>query len=413
MSGSTTSLAAYRAALTTPGARLPALASALGRLPIAMAGLATLLYVQRVSGSFAAAGLVSAGMLIGVSCGSVVQGRLIDRVGPTRPLLAAALLQAVAGAALVVAVEHGAALLVLIACAVGVGLTQPALPGASRALWAQLVPAGPRRDAAFSYEAISLEVFFILGPALAALLVTAPWPGTGVVAAIGGMVAGSAWFALTRPVRAQRPVSSGTGASLLGALSVPGLRTVVLASLGFGLVIGTVEVGVPAVTAAAGSAALGGVLLSAWSVASVLAGVLYSLRPWPRSLALRLPVLLLAFAACVAAMALSGPLASLPALVVAMLLAGATITPQVTAQSLGVEAAAPAGTATEAFGWVVTAVTLGLSAGQSAAGIVVEAAGPPVAFLVGGGAGLVVAAVLWWRRSTLSAAPAVAAPVAA
>jgi predicted MFS family arabinose efflux permease len=159
-----------------------------------------------------------------------------------------------------------------------------------------------------------------------------------------------------------------------------------------------VEVGVPAVTAAAGSAALGGVLLSAWSIASVLAGVLYSLRPWPRPLHLRLPVLLLAFALCVGAMAVAGPL---PALVVAMLLAGATITPQVTAHSLGVEATAPKGTATEAFGWVVTAATLGLSSGQSTSGMVVEAFGPHAAFAVGGVAGVVVAGLLWVRRASL------------
>ena len=47
------------------------------------------------------------------------------------------------------------------------------------------MPPGPRRDAAFSYEAISLEVFFILGPALAALLALAPWPGTGTAVALG------------------------------------------------------------------------------------------------------------------------------------------------------------------------------------------------------------------------------------
>jgi len=143
VSRSTSSLADYRAALTAPGALLPALASALARLPMAMIGLATLLYVQRVSGSFATAGLVSAGALIGVSCGSIVQGRVIDRIGPTRPLLVAAALLAAAGAALVGAVEARAPLPVLVAAAVGVGLAQPAMPGASRALWARLVPAGP------------------------------------------------------------------------------------------------------------------------------------------------------------------------------------------------------------------------------------------------------------------------------
>ena len=203
---SSSSLADYRAALTAPGAVLPAVASAVARLPMAMIGLATLLYVQKVTGSFGVAGLVSAGMLIGVSCGSVVQGRIIDRIGPTRPLLIASVALAAAGVTLVVAIESPAPLLTLLACAIVVGLTQPAMPGAAGRLWTRLVPPGPRRDAAFSYEAISLEVFFILGPSLAALLVLLPWPGTGTAVALVLMVTGSAAFALTHAVRTQRPV---------------------------------------------------------------------------------------------------------------------------------------------------------------------------------------------------------------
>lgn len=395
------SVADYRTALTAPGAALPAVASALARLPMTMIGLATLLYVQRVSGSFAVAGLVSAGLLIGVSCGSVAQGRAMDRMGPARPLLVAALAHAAAGVTLVVAIESRSSVAVLVVCAVVVGLTQPALPGASRAVWTRLVPPGRVRAAAFSYEAISLEVFFILGPSLAALLVTTAWPGTGLAVAVALMVAGSVAFALTNAVRTHRPAPQRR-AGLAGALAAPGLRTVVLASLGFGLVIGTVEVGVPAVTAAAGSAALGGVLLSAWSVTSVLAGVAYTMWPWPHPPHLRLPVLMLVFAVCVGGMGVAGPL---PVLVVAMLLAGATITPQVTAHSLGVEATASQGMATEAFGWVVTAATLGLSSGQSAAGAAVQAFGPHAAFVVGAVGGVAVAALLWVRRSSLRIAP--------
>lgn len=402
MSSSSAALADYRAALTSPGALVPALASALARLPIAMTTLAVLLYTQRATGSYAVAALVSAGALAGESLGAVGQGRLMDRVGPTRPLLLAAALYAVAGGALVVAIETGAPLAALVGVAALSGLVRPAMPGASRALWARLVPPGPKRDAAYGYEAISLEVFFILGPALAAFLVTAPWPGTGLAAALTGMVVGTSIFALSRPVRAQQPSAAGPSVGVLGALARPGMRTVALASLGFGLVIGSVEVGVPAVATAVGSATLGGVLLSAWSVTSVLAGILYSLAPWPRPLHLRLPFLLAAFAVCVAAMALIGPLGSLPVLVVAMLAAGALITPQVTAHSLGVELAAPAGTSTEGFGWIVTAAVLGISTGQVLAGVAVDAAGPPSAFLVGGAAGVAVAAVLWLRRGTLA-----------
>ncbi|MEN3303219.1 MAG: hypothetical protein V7633_5277, partial [Pseudonocardia sp.] len=99
MSSSSSGSGAYRAALTVPGAGAPALFSARGRLPVAMYALATLLYVQGVTGSFATAGLVSAGSLVGVALGSVVQGRWVDRLGPTRPLLAVALLFALAVAA--------------------------------------------------------------------------------------------------------------------------------------------------------------------------------------------------------------------------------------------------------------------------------------------------------------------------
>jgi MFS family permease len=403
MSGSSTSLADYRAALRAPGALAPVLTSALGRLPIAMFGLALLLYVQRMTGSFGIGGLVNAAALTGVSIGSVLQGRLIDRVGPTRPLLVLTAVFAVAMSALVAVVQTVQPVPLLMLLALVTGLTQPALPATSRALWAELTPPGPRRDAGYSYEAISLEVFFIIGPAFAALLILTPWPGTGLVVAAVAMVLGAVGFAVTRPVRALHTTGTRSTRGMLGVLARPAMLTVALASLGFGMVIGAVEVGVPAVTAATGSPALGGLLISAWSVTSVLAGVLYSLRPWPRPLHLRMPVLLGAFGVLVAAMTLTGADGSLITLTVIMLAAGALITPQVTAHSLAVNIATPPGTATEAFGWVITAATLGLALGQSAAGLAVEAAGPHAGFLAGGLGGVVLAGVLWLRRRTLLA----------
>jgi len=401
--GESASLSAYRAALTAPGAAAPACFSAVGRLPVAMYALATLLYVQGATGSFASAGLVSAGSLVGVAVGSVVQGRLVDRLGPTRPLLAVAVLFAGAAAALIAAVERGAPLVLVVGAAAVAGAVQPALPGSSRALWSRLVPPGPLRSVAYNYEAISMEVFFILGPALAALLAAAPWPGLGLVVAATATVVGTTGFALTAAVRATRPTVRAGSRGLVGVLARPGVLTVALAGLGFGLVVGGVEVGVPAVAAEAGSRILGGILISAWSVVSVLAGLLYALRPWPRPLHLRLPVLVGIFGLLVAAMAAAG--SSLVGLTIVMLLAGTVITPQVTAQSLALEVATPAGMATEAFGWVITAITLGVAAGQSVTGWLVERSGPSAAFLAGGLAGVLLALILWVRRNTLAPAP--------
>lgn len=391
-------LSDYRTALTTPGMRGPVVASLLARLPIAMVGLSMLLYVKLETGSFAAAGLVSAASLIGVAVGSIVQGRLMDRYGPTRPLLGAVSSFTVFVALAVLAVESRAPLALLVPVAFAVGLSEPMVGSASRALWAHMVPAGSVRHAGYAYEAISMEVFFILGPGLAGLLVTAPWSGTGVVLGAASMVVGALWFALNPTVRGVQP--EPTRRSLLGALASPGMRTVALAALGFGVTIGFIEVAVPAAAEEAGHFGLGGLLLSLWSVSSVLFGVLYAMKPFPKAMHLRLPVLLGGFA--LLSLLLAVP-TSLIGLGLALLVVGTLITPQATTHSAAIEQVAPAGTATEAFGWVVTAVTVGLAVGQFLSGQLVETRGTGAAFVAAAAAGLAIAALVWAFRRTVAA----------
>ncbi len=398
-------LADYRRALTAPGARGPVLFSLLGRMPIAMIGLAMLLYVRTSTGSFAIAGLVSAAVLVGVAAGSVVQGRVIDRFGPTRPLLVVTAMFAASVAAAVLGVELRLPTGVLMGMGFLTGFTEPAIGAASRSTWSRLVPAGPVRQAALAYESISMEVFFILGPALAGMLLYAPWGGTGIVVGATAMVIGGVGFAGTRTVRAWGPAPAATVHPRgLGALGTPGMRTLALAALGFGMVIGFVEVGVPAVTAAAGAPALSGVMLGLWSVSSVIFGVAYSTRPWPRPMHVRLPVLLATFAVLVPLLAVP---ATLWGLALALLVVGTMITPQATAHSATIDTAAPAGTHTEAFGWVITAVTLGLAAGQSVSGQLVEHVSIDAAFYSAAVAGVGMAVLVWTRRHTLMPAYAV------
>ena len=389
----------YRAALTTPGAAIPVAMGLLGRIPVAMVGLAMLLYVQRETGSFATAGLVAAGALVGVGIGAVVQGRVMDRLGATMPLLVTSALFAVTTTCGVLAVESHQPTPVLIALAAAMGLTEPVVASVSRALWTHLLPSGSVRHAGYAYEAISMEVCFVLGPALAGLLAAAPWAGTGVVAAGACMVVGGVGFALAPAIRRMRPAPERSGGRLLGALASPGMRTVALAALGFGVVVGFVEVAVPASATNAGHPALGGVLLALWSAASVAFGLAYSARPWPVPLSQRLPVLLAVFSALVAILAVP---TSLVWLSVALVVAGVWITPQATAHSAAIEVVAPRGTVTEAFGWVITSVTFGLAAGQSLAGQLIEHVGGWSTFLAASGAGLLFAALVWQRRNTIA-----------
>ncbi|WP_425564778.1 MFS transporter [Saccharopolyspora halophila] len=394
-------LADYRRALNTPGARVPVLASLLGRWPIAMFAMALLLYVQRVSSSFAIAGMISAGALTGVAVGAVVQGRIMDRIGPSLPLYVTSLLFVAAVTTAITAIELDAPGSILVGLAFLLGVTQPNVESASRALWQHLLPPGRLRQAAVSYEAISLEVFFILGPGVAALLVAAPWPGTGMLVATSCTVLGSVWFATTRAARTQRPEPAKPGGSLLGAIAAPGMRTVALAAMGFGVLIGYIEVAIPAAAVEAGQPTMGGVLISLMSVTSVLVGIIYGVHPWPRPMHLRLPALLIGFAGLIAVLAIPD---SLWGLCVALLVAGCLITPQSTAHSVAIEITAPRGSAAEAFAWVVTSVTLGAAFGHSTSGQLIELSDPGTAFLAAGALGGLFTLIVWLRRATLQPA---------
>ncbi len=75
------------------------------------------------------------------------------------------------------------------------------------------------------------------------------------------------------------------------------------------------------------------------------------------------------------------------ALAAVLFLAGAAIAPTYAAVFALVERAAPAGTVTEAFAWLATAVAVGSAAGAATAGAIAEHAGPAAVFAFAGAAG--------------------------
>jgi hypothetical protein len=181
------------------------------------------------------------------------------------------------------------------------------------------------------------------------------------------------------------------------------LRTLVFASLPVGFALGSLEVALPAFAEAEGSAALAGVLLAVWSIGSGIAGLTWGVNAGRFSLldahvrfAWLLPV-------AIAPLALaSSPLA----MAVLALLAGLPIAPLIASRNQLVDRVAPAGTATEAFTWPLTALVGGVSLGAAAAGAVVEASSWTTAVLVAIAVATVGALVVGTRRGTLAQAPA-------
>ena len=106
-------LRAYRSALSLPGTFRFSSTGFLARLPIAMVGLGIVLLVSETTGSYAAAGALSAAFQLPAALGAVVTSRWTDRLGQSRTLPWLGGLSASFLVAFVVSVQLGAPVLVV------------------------------------------------------------------------------------------------------------------------------------------------------------------------------------------------------------------------------------------------------------------------------------------------------------
>jgi len=359
--------AAYRDLLQIRRARLPLVASIVGRLPIALSGLAAIFLVQAETGSFASAGIVEACYTVGAAIGLPAQGRLVDRIGQTRVLIPSSLLSAAALAGFVIAARDGASLAVLGALNVAAGLTVPPLSQCMRGLWRTLVDDEHSLQTAYALDAVVIELAFIMGPLLAAVVAASVSPSAAVILGLVLSLSGGLAFAASEASRAWR--SHGGPRHWAGPLRAPGIWVLLGASLGFGIANGALVLALTAFGHQHGATEIVGPFISIQAVASMLGGIWYGARRWssppenryPRlNLVLALGFLPLLFAA------------SLPAMGALMLLAGLAIAPATAVEYVLIDRLAPPGTSTEAFGWVITATVLGSGIGSALGGAVVN-----------------------------------------
>ena len=175
------SLQRYATLFRTPDLRATLLASMVGRVPIGVAGLAILLFVQSKSGSFAQAGAVSALYVFGLAVLAPFIGRLIDRLGPRPMLLAGAVVYPAALFALVLLVSYAAAWWWIAASALLAGAMLPPITICMRALFPRLLADPGLLQTAYSVDSALVETIFILGPTLIAAFVALGYPGGAVL----------------------------------------------------------------------------------------------------------------------------------------------------------------------------------------------------------------------------------------
>jgi MFS family permease len=390
----------YARILRTPGVAVIVFATLIGRMPIGISGLAILLFVRDVTGSFASAGLCAGALALGSAIGAPLQGRLIDRRG-VRMLLPLAALHAVGLLGVLAAGEASAATASLAAASLVAGAATPPVSSVLRSHWPYLLAERPELiPGAYALDSVMIELIFVTGPLVTtvvvatvgaqyALIVSATCAIAGVLLMLGGL----------RGRPGPSPTAEGGRALGLGALAAPGLRTLVLASLPVGFTLGTIEVVLPAFSAQEGSAELAGVLLAVWSGASGLAGLAWgafgSRRPLIEAHLLLAWLLPLA----IAPLLLAGSPLTMAALAV---FAGLPIAPLIASRNQLVGQVAPAGTSTEAFTWPLTALVAGVALGAATAGAVIEASSWAGGVVVAMAVGFVGAAVVATRRGTLA-----------
>lgn len=388
-------LTRYRQVLAVPGVRPLTLLAVAARIPhAATAVVLTVHVVARLGRGYGAAGLVVAAWTIGMAFGAPWRGRAVDRLGLRTALLPSLLAEVVVWSAapwlpfwaLVGAVMVGGALGLPVFTVIRLALSL-------------LVPADQRRTA-FALDSMSVELSFMIAPALGVLVATqvsttVALIGLGVTAAAAGV----GLVLLDPPTRAasdaQQDAARTTAPAITPAApadeadpaAVPAGRvripvTVALAAaLGAAaaatIVLAGADVSIIAALRSTGQLGWTGFVAAVWAFGSLVGGFVYG------ALARSLPPswLLLGLAALTAPVGIvSGP----AALAVAMALAGFFCAPVITATAEVVTALVPEQVRGEAMGWHGSALTVGTAVGAPLAGFAIDQIGPWAGFAVVG-----------------------------
>jgi MFS family permease len=383
------SLSRYAAILGKPELKAAIAASIIGRIPIGMGGLAIMLAVQEVSGSFGLAGGVTACYIAGLALLSPLLGRRIDRAGPRGTLFVCAVTYPVALCLLVASLRYGLPLPVTLAVAFVAGACYPPITVCMRAFLKQRLTDESLLSAAYSLESLLIESIFIVGPMLVAFFVALLSAQAAVLFAAACSLVGTLMFVNSSALRHWR-IEPRTPASLFGPLAEPGFPALLLTVICYASAFGLVEIGITGYAAELHRPALAGVLLALMSVGSAAGAVVYGGRTWRAPLRRQFATMLFLMGAGIALLA-----AINDAWLFAFLsiFAGIVMAPALIIQSMLVAKIASPQHSTEAFTWSSSGLLTGVSSGIAIGGWILESAPAAAVFIASGFAAMLAAAL--------------------
>jgi MFS family permease len=398
--------APYRTVLRLPGMRTFMLIALVARIPGTMTGtvLTLSVVIDRHQG-YGTAGLLSAAYTIGMTIGSPLLGRMVDRRGP-RPVMVITGLAALAYWTCAPALPLDALLPVSLVA----GALQVPIMALVRQSLAAKVPEESRRQA-FSLDSMAVEFSFMIGPALAVLLITQLGDATSTLRIVGVSVAAAAAVMYTYNPRVTTKVSvaggvdgmesgggvAGSVAGLGGGAAAgqekpnwlaPGFLLILAIGLATCLVLGGSDVSIVATLRSHGQTEWAGAVIATWCGASMVGGFAHGARAKPLSM---LTLMFVLGAATIPA----GLAHAWWLLALALIPAGLACAPTLSAAVNAVSSAVPESARGQAIGLSSGAFTLGNAMGAPLAGFVIDHSSPAFGFAAVGavGAGAAVLAV--------------------
>ncbi|MBB3085241.1 MFS transporter [Geodermatophilus sabuli] len=367
----------YLQVLRTPHALPMVLAAFVGRLPLSMVGLGSVLLIASETGSYGLGGVVAATGAVTTAISGPLIGRWADTHGQRRTLLPVVAIFVVAGCVFLPAVKQDWPLWTVFVSAGVAGACIPPVSSMIRVRWTHLLRGTHRLPTALAMESVLDEFVFIVGPVLVTFLSTTGHSTSGVVTAFTLAVVGSLLFAAQG--QTEPPPHGHAARSGPTAIRSAGIRVLFVVGAAVGAILGTLEIALVAFADEVDAMSLSGVLIAALAVGSMASGIGWGTVHWKQPLRLRLAVALVLLTVL-----------SLPLLVIRdiwlmipfVVVAGVAVSPSLISSFTLAELLVPRSATTEAFTWIGTALALGVAVGTSISGKVVDTVGANAAFLV-------------------------------
>ncbi|MCX4813018.1 MFS transporter [Streptomyces sp. NBC_01239] len=356
----------YGQLLRTRGAWTFLLPGFAARQPFAMLTISIVLLVQHTTGSYGAAGAAAAVTGVSMALFAPYSGRLADRYGQRTVLLPGVLVHTLSGLTFTALALGHAPLWALFVAAVPTGASVPQIGPMVRARWAVKLQDSPLLSTAAAFESVTDELTFVFGPLLATALCTAVNPAAGLLTEASLTLIGGLLFAAQKSTQPTVAVAAGHArVEHVSALSIPGVRVLIVTFLGIGSVFGGMQVSLAAFTESIGEPGLNGVLYGTFAAGNMLSGIVCGAVAWKVAPQRRL---LIGYAALALTASALWTAHSVPLLAGLGLLVGMCIAPALITGYTLVEGLVPAGARTEAFTWLTGAVALGQAAAVTVAG---------------------------------------------